>query len=204
LSEAASPDLVRVAIVDDHPVFREGTAALLSREPDLQITALGGTTDDATRIVSGADPPDVLLLDVRLADDSGLRVLEELAHRTAVVIVTAYDYPEYVRASLDAGAAGFVAKGAATAELVAAIRRAASGGLAFTRRPTGAGLRFTPRETEIVRLVADGLSNDEIGQHLGVSTKAVEGHMGRVFARTGIRSRTELAVRALREGWIEP
>lgn len=195
---------IRVAIVDDHPVFREGTEALLGREPDLHVVALGATADDALRIVADADPPDVLLLDVRLADDSGLRVLEDLARRTAVVVVTAYDYPEYVRASLDAGAAGFVAKGAATMELVGAIRRAAAGGLVFTRRPDGDGLRLTPREIEVVRLVADGLSNDEIGLALGISTKAVEGHLGRVFSRTAARSRTELAVRALREGWIEP
>lgn len=194
---------IRVAIVDDHPVFREGTAALLDREPDIQISALAGTTDDAMAIVSGPEPPDVLLLDIRLGGDSGLRVLEALTPRVAVIVVTAYDYPEYVRAALSAGAAGFVAKGAATAELVAAIRRAAAGGIAFSRRPEGAGVQLTRRETAVVRLVADGLSNDEIGARLGITTKAVEGHLGRVFARTGIRSRTELAVRAVREGWIE-
>jgi DNA-binding NarL/FixJ family response regulator len=199
----ATVDSIRVAIVDDHPVFREGTAALLGREPDLDITALGGTADDAIAIASGPGAPDVLLLDVRLGDDSGLRVLDALTQRVAVVIVTAYDYPEYVRAALAAGAAGFVAKGAATAELVGAIRQAAAGGLAFTRRPYGSGVHLTSREIQIVRLVADGLSNDEVGQRLGVTTKAVEGHLGRIFARTGARSRTELAVRAVREGWVD-
>ena len=195
--------VIRVAIVDDHPVYREGTAALLAQEPDLRISALGGTTDDALRIVSGSDPPDVLLLDVRLGDESGLRILDALDGRTAVIVVTAYDYPEYVRAALAGGAAGFVAKGASTAELVAAVHRAAAGELAFTRRPDGGGPPLTTREAEVVRLVVDGLSNDEAGQRLGITTKAVEGHLGRVFARTGIRSRTELAVRAVREGWTE-
>jgi DNA-binding NarL/FixJ family response regulator len=199
----ATVDSIRVAIVDDHPVFREGTAALLGREADLDITALGGTADDAIGIACLPEPPDVLLLDVRLGDDSGLRVLDALTPRVAVVIVTAYDYPEYVRAALAAGAAGFVAKGSATAELVAAIRQAAAGGLAFTRRPDGPGVHLTSREIQIVRLVADGLSNDEVGQRLGVTTKAVEGHLGRIFARTGTRSRTELAVRAVREGWVD-
>ena len=203
MTGSAAATTIRVAIIDDHPVFREGTAALLGREPDLTVSAVGGSAEDANGIVSGTDPPDVLLLDIRLGDDSGLRLVEALAPRTAVIILTAYDFPEYVRAALEAGAAGFVAKGATTAELVAAIRSAAAGGLAFTRRPDSPALRLTARETEVVRLVADGRTNDEIGQALGITTKAVEGHLGRVFARAGIQSRTELAVRAVREGWIE-
>jgi DNA-binding NarL/FixJ family response regulator len=194
--------VIRVAVVDDHPVFREGTAALLEREPDLVVTGLGATPDDAVELVEGPDAPDVLLLDIRLGEDTGLRVLGSIARRTAVVILTAYDYPEYVRAALDAGATGFVTKGSSTIDLVAAVRRAAGGGLAFTRRPAGE-VRLSPREVEVVRLVVDGLSNDEIGMRLGITTKAVEGHLGRVFARTGTRSRTELAVRAVREGWSD-
>lgn len=203
MMDPAPTAVTRIAVVDDHPVFREGTAALLQREPDFDVVALGASPEDALAIASAPDAPDVLLLDVRLGDDSGLRVLESLARRTAVVIVTAYDYPEYARAALDAGAAGFVVKGAATAELVSAIRMAAAGALAFARRPAEPALRLSAREVDVVRLVTDGLSNDEIGQRLGITTKAVEGHLGRVFARTGARSRTELAVRAVREGWAD-
>ena len=203
MTDAAPPALTRIAVVDDHPVFREGTAAILEREPDFNVVALGASPEDALAIATAPDAPDVLLLDVRLGDDSGLRVLDSLARRTAVVILTAYDYPEYARAALDAGAAGFVAKGAATAELVATIRRAAAGALAFASRPDQATLHLSAREVDVVRLVTDGLSNDEIGQRLGITTKAVEGHLSRVFARTGARSRTELAVRAVREGWTE-
>lgn len=200
---AAPTSVIRVAVIDDHPVFREGTAALLEREPDLVVTGLGATSDDAIAIAEGRDAPDVLLLDVRLGEDSGLRVLPSTANRTAVVILTAYDYPEYVRAALAAGAAGFVAKDAPTAELLAAIRRAAGGGLAFTSRPGQDVPRLSTRELDVVRHVVGGLSNDEIGTHLGVTTKAVERHLGRIFARTGVRSRTELAVRAVREGWSD-
>ena len=203
MTDVSKPALTRIAVVDDHPVFREGTAALLQREPDFEVVALGASPDDALAIANAPDVPDVLLLDVRLGDDSGLRVLESVARRTAVVIVTAYDYPEYVRAALDAGAAGFVVKGAATAELVSTIRMAAAGALAFARRPDEAALRLSPREVDVVRLVTDGLSNDEIGQRLGITSKAVEGHLGRIFTRTGARSRTELAVRAVREGWTD-
>ena len=91
MTDAGPTALTRIAVVDDHPVFREGTAALLAREPDFDVVALGASPEDALAIASAADAPDVLLLDVRLGDDSGLRVLESLARRTAVVIVTAYD-----------------------------------------------------------------------------------------------------------------
>lgn len=194
---------VRVAIVDDHPVFREGTAALLANEPDMEVVGLGGSLDDARDFLIAAEPPDVLLLDVRLGDESGLRLLEDATGHSAIVIFTAYDYPQYVDAALARGAAGFVAKSAATSELVDAVRRAASGGLAFKRSTGGSAPALTARELEVIRLIADGLSNDELGQRLGVTSKTVEGHIGRIFVRTGVRSRTELAATAIRKGWLD-
>lgn len=194
---------IRVAVVDDHPVFREGTAGLLDREPDLEVVALGGSLDEAAALLDGDDPPDVLLLDVRLGDDSGLRLLERTTGRCAIVVFTAYDYPQYVHAALTLGAAGFVAKSAPTEELLAAVRAAAAGHLAFTRRSTMAAPALTEREVDVVRLVANGLSNDEIGRALDVTSKTVEGHIGRIFNRTGVHSRTELAARAIREGWLD-
>jgi DNA-binding NarL/FixJ family response regulator len=195
--------MIRVAVVDDHPVFREGTAALLAQEADIEISGLGANLDDAAAILASADPPDVLLLDVRLGDESGLRLLEGADRRCAVVVFTAYDYPQYVQAALTLGAAGFVAKSAPTGELLAAVRQAAAGGLAFNRRPSGSTPTLTEREIEVVRLVADGRSNDEIGRALDVSSKTVESHLGRIFLRTGVQSRTELAARAIREGWLD-
>jgi len=195
--------MIRVAVVDDHPVFREGTAALLAQEPDMEVAALGGSVDDAEAILSGDDAPDVLLLDVRLGNESGLRLLDRASGSCAVVVFTAYDYPQYVHAALDLGAAGFVAKSAPTEELLTAVRRAAAGDLAFTRRPTASAPALTEREVDVVRLVADGMSNDEIGRTLNVTSKTVEAHIGRIFTRTGVRSRTELATRAIREGWLD-
>ena len=194
---------IRIAVVDDHPVFREGTAALLDRESDMCVVGLGGNLEDAKALLDGAEPPDVLLLDIRLGDESGLRLLERSAARTAIVILTAYDYPQYVRAALEAGAAGFVAKSDASSELLTTVRRAALGDLAFTRRPSSVSPALSAREIEVIRLVADGCSNDEIGQRLGVTTKTVEGHIGRLFVRTEVHSRTELAIRAVREGWLD-
>lgn len=194
--------LIRVAVVDDHPVFRDGTAALLGREPNIEVVALGGSLAEARSILEADDPPDVLILDVRLGDDNGLTLLGRF-DRTAVIIFSAFDYPQYRRVALRAGAAGFVSKSVDTGQLIEAVQAAAAGKLVFDRRHDAPPIALTPRETDVLRLVADGLTNDEIGTELGVTTKTVEGHLGRIFERTGVQSRTELATRAIREGWLD-
>ena len=194
---------IRVAIVDDHPVVREGTAALLGAQPGLRIVGTAATMEQAALLLDPA-VVDVLLIDIRLGSDSGLVLLTGDAPRPAIVILTAYDYPQYVAAARRLGAAGFVVKTAPVTELVEAIRCAASGGLAFGRAPdSSAAAALSRREREVVRLVADGRSNDEIGAALGITTKTVEGHLRRLFERLGVLSRTELATRAVREGWLE-
>lgn len=99
--------------------------------------------------------------------------------------------------------AGFVAKSVETRDLIAAVRAAAQGKLVFERRSDAPPPALTPRETEVVRLVADGLTNDEVSAAMGITSKTVEAHLGRIFERTGIQSRSELATRAIREGWID-
>ena len=209
---------IRVAIVDDHPVVREGTAALLAAQPGLVIVGTAASLAEAAPLLDAARV-DVLLLDIRLGSDSGLTLLAggggadrsaeaggraTGAPRPAVVVLTAYDYPQYAAAALRLGASGFVVKTAPVAELVEAIRSAAAGGLAFGRKPDpSAGAPLSHRELEVVRLVVDGRSNDEIGAELGITTKTVEGHLRRLFERLEVQSRTELATRALREGWLE-
>lgn len=197
--------LIRVAVVDDHPVVRDGTAALLAAEPGLEIVGTASTLADAAELMA-LTAIDVLLLDIRLGADSGLTLLagERAGPRPAVVVVTAYDYPQYAEAALRLGAAGFVLKTAPVRELVDAIERAAAGGLAFGVRPRAASApRLSGRELDVVRLVVDGRSNDEIAGALGIGAKTVETHLGRLFERFGVASRTELATRALREGWLE-
>jgi DNA-binding NarL/FixJ family response regulator len=194
---------IRIVVVDDHPVFRDGTAAILEREPDLAVVGVAADLEAARELLA-RDPPDVVLLDIRLGDESGLAVVEELAARAAVVIFTAYDYPQYLHSALRLGAAGFVGKSAPTEELLRAVRLAAAGGMAFDRRRLGSEpMDLTGREIQIVRLLADGASNDEIGLALGITTKSVESALGRIFTRTSTRSRTELAVRAVQEGWLD-
>ena len=195
--------LIRVAIVDDHPVFRDGTAAILAREPDIDVVGVGGSLDEAAAILSANEPPDVLILDVRLGDDSGLRLFPSAGERTAVVLFSAFDYPQYQQVAMRLGAAGFVAKSIETEELIRSVRMAAAGKLVFDRRHHVAVSELTKRELDVARLVADGLTNDEIGSALQVSAKAIEAHLGRIFSKTGVQSRTELATRAIREGWLD-
>lgn len=197
-------ELIRVAIVDDHPVVREGTAALLAGVSGLRIAGTAGSLQEAASLL---DPGlvDVLLLDIRLGSSSGLQLLSGGACRAlpAIVVLTAYDYPQYAAAALRLGAAGFVLKTAPIHELVDSIRKAAAGGLAFGVRPVGHAPILTAREREVVALVVEGRSNDEIGTALGIAAKTVEAHLRRLFDRLGLQSRTELATRALREGWLE-
>jgi DNA-binding NarL/FixJ family response regulator len=199
----SDPAQIRVAIVDDHPVLREGTSALLARQPGIEIAGVAGTVEEAADLV-GSGEIDVVLLDIRLGTDSGLRLLTEVPaeERPAIVVLTSYDYPQYAEAALRLGASGFVLKTAPIAELLDAIRRAAAGGMAFATRP-GPAVRLSEREMDVVRLVVDGRSNDEIGAQLGIGAKTVESHLRRLFERLDVASRTELATRALREGWLE-
>jgi two-component system nitrate/nitrite response regulator NarL len=194
---------IRIALVDDHPLMGQGLASLLAAEPDFEITAVGSSLADASALLTGEEPPNVLLLDVKLGEESGLDLLPAArSTKTAVIVLTAYDYPPYLAAAHRLGAAGFVVKSAPLATLVAAIRRVAAGGLVFDRRPA-AVVSLTPRERSVVILVVDGKTNDEIAGELGITTRTVEAHLAHLFERGGVASRTELATRALREGWLD-
>jgi DNA-binding NarL/FixJ family response regulator len=206
-----APALIRVAIVDDHPVVRQGIGALLASQPEIEVVGSADSVESALELLRRASI-DVLLLDIRLGTDSGLRLLREVPTRSdggqgpdlpAVVVLSAYDYPQYAEAALRLGAAGFVIKTAPLEELIDAIRRAAAGGLAFAVRPRPGQSHISPRELEVVRLVVDGRSNDEIGAQLGIGVKTVETHLRRLFERLAVASRTELAARAIREGWLD-
>ena len=202
--------LIRVGIVDDHPVVRQGIAALLNAQPDLEVVGGAGTIDEAEALLE-ATPVDVLLLDIRLGTDSGLHFLDRAAKpgatsgpgRPAVVVLSAYDYPQYSEAAFRLGAAGFVVKSAPLEELVGAIRRAVTGAGASGTRRRRSPTRVSPRELDVVRLVVEGRSNDEIGAGLGIGVKTVETHLRRLFERFDLVSRTELAARAVREGWLD-
>jgi len=197
-------DPIRVIVVDDHPVVRDGTAALLGAQAGLSVVATASSLPEARSVLVGT-PADVVLLDIRLGAESGLNLLTGEDPGPGVIVLTAYDYPQYADAALRLGASGFILKTAPLAELLDAIRRVAAGGMAFSVRPrAGAGVaRLSERELDVVRLVVDGRSNDEIGARLGIGPKTVESHLRRLFERFDLASRTELATRALREGWLD-
>jgi DNA-binding NarL/FixJ family response regulator len=199
--------VLRVAVIDDHAVVREGTEAIVARQPDMRVVTSARSLGEFHAIGASAD---VVLLDLNLGDEeTGFRLLEEYSRldrqqAPAVVVLSAFDYPQYVQAALDLGAAGYVLKMAPVDELVAAIRRAGDGGMSFTVRPGRAAVRLTHREEQVVAAVADGLSNEEIGVRLGISARTVASHLRRLYERLDVASRAELAARAVREGWLKP
>jgi DNA-binding NarL/FixJ family response regulator len=195
---------IRVGIVDDHPVVRDGMTALLREYADLEVVATADSVEGGRQLLENEGLAQVVLLDLRLGQKSGLDLLADRgspANGPAVVVLTAFDNAEYVAAAGRLGAAGFVLKTAPIVQLVEAIRLAAAG--VKLSRGSLSEPTLTSREQQIVRCIVDGRTNDEIGAKLSISAKTVEGHLSRLFARQGVASRAELASRAVLEGWLD-
>jgi DNA-binding NarL/FixJ family response regulator len=201
--------LIGVAIVDDHPATASGLAALLAREPDLHVLGTAGFLAEAIELLE-RQTPDVALVDIQLGGQpAGFEILRRCARPggPAVILFSSYDYPGFHARAIELGARGYLAKTAPLAEIVAAIRRVAAGGTAFSTAAID-DARQAPRppserELQVIRLLAAGYSNDEIGARLGLSEKSVESHLRRLFGRYGVATRTELSLLAVRQGWIE-
>jgi DNA-binding NarL/FixJ family response regulator len=199
---------IRIGLVDDHPVVLEGLEAALDGIDDFDVVDRCGTVAETGRLLA-RDDLDVVLLDVRLADGNSLAVLRErgTGRGPAVIVLSSFRTAQYVAAAIRYGAHGFLLKTAPLDEVADAIRTAAAGGTWFTadqlRAATRDTVSLTPREREVVALVLDGHSNDEIGARLGMKRKTVEAHLSRLFLRFGVLSRLELGLRAEREGWLD-
>lgn len=201
---------VRILLVDDHPVVLDGLEGGLAREADLMVVARAATVAQARSILDRL-AIDIVLVDIRLPDGSGLELLAESTGTTdtpAWIVLSSFETPQYLAAALSLGAAGYLLKTAPTAEVVVAIRTAAGGGTAFTAAQLaaarGSGTVFLSAvDRGIVRGVLTGRSNDEIASQVGLSTRTIEAHLTRLYARVGVASRTELALRADREGWLD-
>lgn len=202
--------MITIVLVDDHEVVIEGLRATLASQQDLRVVHSAGSLAEA-RDALEAHQPDVCILDVRLPDGSGFDLVADLVGATdapAFLMLSSYDMPQYLEAAMRLGAAGFMLKTAPTAEILAAIRRLARGGMAYDSGVVPGPHRrhwqpLTLREREVVERLLAGRSNDEIGVDLGISRKTVEGHLAKLFERVGVGTRTDLALRAERERWLD-
>ena len=203
----ASPGRLRVVIADDHTVVRQGIKGVLEGIDGLEVVGEAGDGDEAIRMALELDP-DVVVLDVTMPGRTGLEVTRELRENgrdVRVLILSMHDDPEYVLQAVRAGADGYVLKDVAPADLRDAVQAVHEGREYFTARVTqqlSVGLRqeieaeqlrtrvesLTNREREVLLLVADGLTNREIGERLGISPRTVETHRERVMGKLRIRS----------------
>ncbi len=212
---------IRILIADDHALVRDGTRRILEAERDMEVVAEAGDGEEAVTLAS-ALKPDVAIIDIDMPKLDGIeatRQVKALCPETAILILTAYSDDQFVYSLLEAGAAGYLLKSIRSPELVDAVRAlhagesvlhpaiarkvlnrfVSSSGKARKREPSEA---LTQREMDILKLVTRGLSNKEIAEELFLSMRTVQGHLGSIFSKLGVGSRTEAVVRALKEGWI--
>ncbi|GGY66040.1 response regulator [Streptomyces omiyaensis] len=221
---------IRVIIVDDQAMVRAGFAALLAAQSDIDV--VGEAPDGRQGIeVARTVHPDVVLMDVRMPELDGLAAAREIlhppagtTHRPKVLMLTTFDVDDYVYEALRAGASGFLLKDAPPADLISAVRVVAAGDallapsvtrrliadFAATRpaaRKDVTALRLnglTPRETEVLELIARGLSNQEIAERLVLAEQTVKTHIGRVLAKLDLRDRAQAVVFAYESGLVTP
>lgn len=216
---------IRVVVADDQEIVRAGFAALLDTQPDITVVATASDGAEAVRVCR-EHRPDVVLMDVRMPTTNGIEATRQLAadggDRPRVLVLTTFDLDEYVYDALAAGAGGFLLKDVTAERLFEAVRVVAAGEALLaptvTRRLIGefARLRLrqpyrpellrslTVRETEVLRLVAEALSNAEIAQRLVVGEETVKTHVSRVLTKLGLRDRTQAVVVAYESGLVVP
>lgn len=213
------PEPVRVALCDDHAVVRSGLRRILEAEPDLEVVGEAGSVKQAIALAADSQP-DVFVMDLGLPDGSGIGATAEVlrvSRDTQVLVLTVHDDVAYLRRAFEAGAAGYLIKEAADIELVQAVRQVASGtqyvhpalGAALLAPDTpsarlgGPGGELSERELEVLRMIALGLTNAEIGERLFVSVRTIETHRSHIHQKLDVRTRAELVRRAREGGLLE-
>ncbi len=216
---------IRVVVADDQDIVRAGFSALLDTQPDITVVGSAGDGEEAVRVCR-EQAPDVVLMDVRMPVMDGIETTRQLSAGgdggPRVLVLTTFDLDEYVYDALRFGASGFLLKDVAAERLFDAVRVVAAGDAllapAVTRRLIGEFARLRPRsaprpeqleelttrETEVLRLVAEGLSNAEIAARLVVSEETVKTHVSRVLMKLGLRDRTQAVVTAYESGLVVP
>jgi len=210
---------IRVLIVDDHAILREGVRALLQLHPDFEVAGEASNGTEAIEAVGRLDP-DVVLMDIAMPGLGGIEAALELkkqGRRARILILSQYEDREYVRRLLKAGVAGYVLKKSAGAELANAIRAVHRGGLVLDPEVARTAMEeagpaapgeadpyeaLTDREKQVLKLVADGRSNKEVAEVLGISVKTAMSHREHVMEKLGVHNRTELVRFALKKGVI--
>jgi DNA-binding NarL/FixJ family response regulator len=205
--------VTRVLVVDDHPVFRDGLAALLASLPDIDVAAVAADGPEALTALSTHDV-DVVLMDLNLKTTSGVEVTAEIAKRPdspAVLVVTMVDDDDTIVAALRAGARGYVLKGATGDDIAAAVRTVAAGGAVFgpgvaaqvlamnarvLPEPQLDTKALTDREHDVLALIAKGSSNAQIARELGLSHKTVQNYVSRILDKLQLADRTQAALLA--------
>lgn len=216
---------IRVLVVDDQALVRDGFAMVLDHEDDIEVVGDAGTGVEAVE-AARAHRPDVILMDIRMPEMDGLeatrRIVEEAEWPVKVLILTTFDPDEYVYEALRAGASAFVLKDIPRAELVAAVRTVADGGALlapsitsrligrFAQRlpaDTAAAARLerlTDREREVLTAIGRGCNNTEISEQLFIGAATVKTHINSVFTKLGLRDRAQAVVFAYESGLVEP
>jgi DNA-binding NarL/FixJ family response regulator len=214
---AMKQQMIRVVVADDHPVVRNGIIYELARQPDIDVLGTAENGDEALQLVQTIQP-DVLVTDLSMP---GLRAVELIRRARSlpvpprVLILTAYAELDHVLTLIDAGVIGYLLKDEDPAAISAAVRAVARGEPWLSARVAVSMLDRRVRSTgeppqpllsvrglDVLRLVVAGKTNHEIGVTLGISEKTVEKHLAEVFAKLGVSSRVEAAVRAVREGLV--
>ena len=203
--------VIRILLADDHPVVRDGLAAMLGTAPDLEVVGLAGSGTEA--LASSAElRPDIVLLDLEMPGAKGVEVTERLAKElpsVGVIVFTAFDRDEQILAAIKAGARGYLLKGAPRDEIFRAIRIVHAGGSLIEPVVASKLLRrmqensaLTAREREVLRLVAVGQANKQIAKELSVSERTVKFHVSSILGKLGARNRTEAIATARARGLL--
>jgi DNA-binding NarL/FixJ family response regulator len=216
---------IRILLVDDHAMLRQGTAELLNRERDIQVIGEASDGIQAIQLVEQLHP-DIVVMDIRMPVLSGIEATQRIRQdypQVQVLVLTAYDDDQYIFSLLQAGASGYLLKNAPVSELIQAIRQVNAGESPLApaiarkvvvRMSSGRSLpspdedfpleveELTPREQEVLQLLAQGMSNRNIADTLFISERTVQAHLTNIFAKMQVSSRLEAVLAAIRRGWL--
>ena len=211
---------IRIVLADDHVILRQGTRQLLEHEPDIEIVGEASDGAEAVELVSKLKP-DIVIIDVAMPHMNGIEAtkkIKEILPGTKILVLTGYDYDEYIFSLLEIGAAGYLLKDVSGDDLVGAVRAVYQGEPVLhpavmrklmnrfktpTTRQTDTPIDvLSEREMEVLKLAVSGKSNKDIADALNISLRTVQAHMRSIFNKLGVGSRSEAIVSGLKKGWF--